>query len=426
MIQFITHKQNRSFMRLWLAQLISQFGDRIHQMALIGLIAERTPGSTLGLAKLLSFTIIPVFIVGPVAGVFVDRWDNRKTLFICDVMRGILVLFIPFIFIFWKNIVPIYILVFLIFCFSRFHVPAKMSIIPDLVHKDHLLAANSLITTTGMIAFVLGCALGGFLVDWFGARGGFIIDAATFFVSGLLVITIPKDFHLQFDPDRILKTGQEMLAIERSFWREMKGGIHYLFGNKGIRFVMQMLFILLAAAGAVYVVIIVFVQESFQSVTKDLGVLAVFLGVGLFLGAMGYGRWGKKMAWHKTIFYCLIAGGIMMLAFATAVQVFPNMILASFLALSMGLVIGPVFIAANTITHVVSEQKMRGKVFAALEIVIHLAFLVAMLASSLLSEYVGRVWILLGVGVIFSGVGVFGAIRFRNRDPLAIDRQNMA
>jgi MFS family permease len=151
-------------MRLWLAQLISQFGDRINQMALIGLIAERSPGSTMDLAKLLSFTIIPVFIVGPIAGVYVDRWDNRKTLFLCDIARGVLVMLIPMIFIFWESLIPIYIIIFLVFCFSRFYVPAKMSILPDLVEKEHLVMANSLITTTGMLAFVFGCAFGGFLV----------------------------------------------------------------------------------------------------------------------------------------------------------------------------------------------------------------------------------------------------------------------
>src|SRR3989338_11070346 len=136
MFKFIRDDKNGHFMRLWWAQLISQFGDRIHQMALIGLIAERTPGSALGLAKLMAFTIIPVFIVGPIAGVYVDRWDRRTTLFVCDFIRGLLVLSIPFAFIHRESMVPIYIVVFLVFCLSRFYVPAKLSIIPELVKED--------------------------------------------------------------------------------------------------------------------------------------------------------------------------------------------------------------------------------------------------------------------------------------------------
>ena len=83
-----------------------------------------------------------------------------------------------------------------------------MSIVPDLVHNEHLLMANSLLTTTGMIAFVLGCSLGGFLVDHVGARGGFIIDAATFFLAGILVFSMARPFPRKFN-QTFFKTGKE-------------------------------------------------------------------------------------------------------------------------------------------------------------------------------------------------------------------------
>ena len=81
-----------------------------------------------------------------------------------------------------------------------------------------------------------------------------------------------------------------------------------------------MLFVLLAAAGAVYVVIIVFVQQAFHSVTKDLGVLAVMLGLGLFSGALIYGKLGRRYRWDRTIFFCLVVGGVMMVVFAVLVS----------------------------------------------------------------------------------------------------------
>lgn len=415
MLKFIFEPKNRFFKRMWSAQLISQFGDRIHQMALIGLIAERAPGSAVQLAKLISFTIIPVFVVGPIAGVFVDRWDRRKILLVCDLLRACMVILIPFIFIRWHSMIPIYILVFLIFCCSRFYIPAKMAIIPDLVTKDNLLVANSLMTTTGMIAFVMGCALGGFLVEIMGARGGFIIDAVTFLVSGLLIASISKDFHLHLHRKEILDTGREFLKVEKSVWKEIKEGVLYLKGMKEIRFVITMMFVLMAAAGAIYVVIIVFVQEAFHSMSK-LGILAVFLGLGLFIGALAYGRWGRKYLWYRVIFFCLIFGGMMIVAFAVIVKFHPVFIGACCLGFLLGLIIGPVFIAANTITHMVADKKMRGKVFTALEIVIHFAFLVSMLISSFLSEYIGRCWILMGVGLIFSFIGVIGTIKYRKGD----------
>ena len=414
MFKLLFDTKNRNFLRLWLAQLISQFGDRINQLALVGLIAERAGGSALELAKLISFTILPVFFIQHLAGVSIDSLDRRRTLFVGDIFRGLLVLTIPFIFIHRESMIPIYGIVFFAFCFSRFYVPAKMSIIPDLVPKENLLMANSLVTTTGMIAFVLGCALGGFLIDKFGARIGFIIDAATFFVSALFVSSINLPIRLKFNKDKILQAGKEIVGtIKQSFWGEAKEGMLYLTTHQEIRFIINTLFILLSAAGAVYVVLIVFIQQSFQSITKDLGILAVCLGGGLFLGAIGYGRWGKKWVWYKTIFFCLILGGLTLIVFSWMVYRYPNIAVAMGLAFSLGLILGPIFIASYTMVHLASEESMRGKVFSALEIVMHSAFLIAMLISSWVSGFVPRVWILIAVGALFACLGFLGLYKIK-------------
>lgn len=427
MFRFFTDSKNQQFMRFWWAQLISQFGDRLNQMALIGLIAERANGATsaYSLAKLLSFTIIPVFIVGPIAGVYIDRWDKRKTLFVCDLLRGFLVLAIPFIFFHKPSIIEIYIVVFLIFCFSRFYVPAKMSIVPEIVPAENIMMANSLLTTTGMLAFVMGCALGGFLVDKVGAKAGFIGDAITYLVSALIIMSMKPKFNIDISKVKIIEKGKEILEIEKSFFAEIKEGFLYLISQRQIRFVMNMFFILLSAAGAIYVVIIVFIQRAFNTVTRDLGVLAVLLGAGLFLGALMYGRWGKKVLWSRTIFFSLIAGGLMVIIFATVVQQYPSVALAGALAFLLGVVIGPIFIASNTIIHVASDAKMQGKVFSALEIVIHFAFLVSMLISAWLAERVDVFWILVSVGAIFSIVGIAGIIRYRHGGDLAFLTEKM-
>ena len=409
MKKFLISSKNRDFFLLWWAQVVSQFGDRINQMALIGLTAGRTPGSAWELAKLLTFTIVPVFVVGPIAGVWVDRWDRRTTLFVCDFLRGMLVLTIPLIFINRHSMVPIYIIVFLAFCLSRFYVPAKMSIIPDLVEEKDLLVANSLVSVTGMIAFVLGCALGGVIVERLGPSGGFFWDAVTFFISGALLVVMRPRLKLRVDRKELLTQGRAMIKEMRlSFWQELGQGFQYLRRHREIRFIINTLFILFAAAGAIYVVIIVFVQESFQSVTKHLGMLAVFLGIGLFVGALGYGKWGKKFAAFKTIFFCLFGGGLMLMFFTFIVEHTQRLAAAAGLAYLLGLIVGPIIIAANTIVHQVAHDEMRGKVFSSLEIVIHFAFLTAMLASSKLSETVDRYWILMSVGLVFAVVGVVG------------------
>ncbi|HNV23268.1 MAG TPA: MFS transporter, partial [Candidatus Omnitrophota bacterium] len=330
-----------------------------------------------------------------------------------DIFRGFLVLLIPLIFFFWNSLIPIYIIVFLVFCFSRFYMPAKMSIIPDIVKGPDLLMANSLVSTTGMIAFVLGCALGGFLIDWFGARNGFIVDAFTFFLSAGIIffITLPQQLKKQWQQMKTEKIWEQVKEKRKSVLAEIKEGFLYLRAQKDIRFIINMLFILLAAAGSVYVTIIVFIQKSFNSVTKHLGVLAVCLGAGLFLGAMLYGRYGKKFKWYQTIFFCLILGGAMLIIFTFFVQYIQQIFLTMILAVALGLSIGPIFIASNTVVHLVSDENMRGKMFSALEIVIHLAFLAAMLISSWLSQYIGQLWVLIITGSAIFIVGIIGIVK---------------
>lgn len=412
MIQLLLHKKNRNFSRLFVAQLISQFGDRIHQLALVGFIAEKYAGSALGLAKLMSFTILPVFLLQPIAGVLIDRWDRRTTLFVCDIVRGLLVLLIPLFFFNSQSIIPIYIIVFLVFCFPRFHVPAKMAIIPELVDDGDLLKANSLITTTGMIAACLGAAIGAFLIEYFGARNGFFVDAATFFVSSVFVwhINLPKKIK-EYVQD--VKDNKEEIKsnIQKSVWREMLEGFHYIRTHKDIQFVIQTMFAVFAAAGAIYVVIVVFIQNVFNSVTQDLGVLAISLVAGLFVGVLGFGKWGKDVPWQKTVFGCLSAGGVMLIIFALVVAKYPVLSVAICLSFFWGISIGPIFVATNTVVHIVSDETMRGKVFSALEIVIHAAFLLTMLLSSWLAEFVAKEIILSSVGLGIVVFGTFGLFK---------------
>ncbi|HQP10260.1 MAG TPA: MFS transporter [Candidatus Omnitrophota bacterium] len=414
MIKLLTDAKNTNFLRLWLAQVISQFGDRVNQMALVGLIAERAGISTAHLTRIMIFTILPVFVIQPFAGVLIDRWDRKTTLFVCDLARGLLVLFIPIVFIRWEAILPIYIIVFLVFSFSRFHVPAKMSIIPDIVEEEHLITANSLVTSTGMIASVLGLGLGGLIIEKMGAKNGFVLDALTFFLSGAIIFTIIPKKKIGISKDVIFEKGKEIVAkIKMTFWQEFIAGFKYLLKHKEIRFIVYMFFILLAAVGAIYVISIVFIQEAFGSKTMHLGSVAVSLCVGLFLGVLFYGRWGKKEHWDTTIFSCLSAGGVILIAFAAVVHAYPVIWFAMALALCLGMVVGPIFIASYTMVHLLCDDEMRGKIFSALEIVIHLAFLLAMLASSWAARFVPKVSILVGVGAIVIVTGLIGFLKTR-------------
>ena len=417
MARFREVLKNRNFFLLWLGQIISQLGDRLGQMALIAFVYLRAPGSTLQIAKILSFTIIPVFLIGPLAGVYVDRWDRRRTMYVCDFLRCLLVLAIPLFLFYTKSLGPVYLIIFITFSIGRFFVPAKLSIIPDLVDKQDLLIANSLVNTTGMIAAILGFGASGVLVEWLGAKSGFYLDSLSFLISGTLIFLISKRFTAVMN---FKEVGKEIIeVIRKSVFQEIKDGVLYFINKKDIRFTAGIIFALWSALGAVYVVVIVFVQKTLHSATKDLGFLVMFLGIGLFLGSLVYGRFGQRVSHYKIIFASLVADGIMLVIFALGISYYPNFILAAFLSLCLGLIIAPIMIASNTIIHNVSDNEMLGKIFSSLEIVMHLGFLSFMFISSFLAERFSHLLILVIVGCLLSLLGL--ANLFFNRKMAWLD-----
>jgi len=388
-------------------QIISQLGDRLDQMALIAFVYSRAQGSTIDIAKILSFTIIPVFVIGPLAGVYVDKWDRRRTMYTCDLLRAALVFTIPFFLFSLKSFIPIYIIIFLVFSIGRFFVTAKLAIVPDLVKKEDLLMANSLVNTTGMIAAILGFGISGVIVEWLGAKGGFYLDALSFFISAGFIFLIITKAKVAMDLRRVSKEIVEV--IRKSVLQELKDGLLYFTRHREIRFTAGVIFLLWSALGAVYVVLIVFVQKTLHSATKDLGLLIMFLGIGLFMGSMLYGRFGQRLSHYKTIFASLILSGIMLVVFALIISRYPDFRVAAGLALALGFLISPIMIASNTIIHKVSANEMMGKIFSSLEIIMHLGFLLFMFLSSILAERFSEVIILVVVGCIF---GVLGIVNF--------------
>lgn len=416
MAKFSEILKERNFFYLWIGQIVSNFGDRLNQMALIAFVTQKIPHSTYEPAKLMLFVVIPVFVIGPVAGAYVDRWNRRHIMIVADITRGILVMLIPFFILNFKSNIPIYIIVFLIFSLTRFFLPSKMAIIPMLVSKEKLLLANSLSDTTYMIATVLSIGVAGFLVKWFGVLGGFFIDGASFFFSAILLSFIRTNENNLRDYRKDFKLVGEAVekAIRRSVWSQVKEGIGFIISYPKAKFVMNTMFLLMAGAGAIFCVVIIFIQDKFGTLTTDLGILGMFLGIGLLGGALFYGRFGHRLNKQKVILSSFILGGLGITAFAFLVSQFPRYAIAGLLSLFIGLVLSPVIISINTLIHETIPHDMRGRIFSSQEIVIHLAFLLFMFLTSILAEYIDRMWILAGCGSIFALVGVLGLLVYKD------------
>ena len=361
MTRFRDVLKDRNFFCLWLAQVVSNFGDRLTQMALVALIYQRTPGSAIALAKLISFTIIPVFLIGPIAGAWVDRLNKRNVMVISDLLRGALILAIPF-FIMLHQILLVYLAVFLAFSLSRFFIPSRMAIIPDIVSKDKLLVANTLADTTHMLGNVMGLVVAGILVNikFIGAIGGFYIDAATFFVSAALIaMMVQRSFVKEVREDLLVTKEALSRSIRKSIFAEIKDGVAYFKKYSQMHFIVYAFFILMAGLGAISCVVIVFIQESFGTATLDLGLIGMFLVGGLLLGTLLYGKLGQGMEKTHTILISFIGTGISVVLFAFFVRRYPNILVSGLLAGFMGMAASPIMVSVNTMTHETMPEDAR-------------------------------------------------------------------
>lgn len=416
MTRFRDVLKDRNFFFLWIAQIISNFGDRLNQMALVALVYQRAPGSAIALAKLISFTIIPVFLIGPIAGAWVDRLNKRNVMIISDLLRGALVLTLPF-FIVHSQILPIYLIVFVTFSISRFFIPSKMAIIPDIVPKDKLLVANTLADTTHMLGNVMGLVVAGMIVNikFIGAIGGFYIDAVSFFMSAALItMMVQKEFisHVRED----LQVAKEAISssIRGSVFEDIKEGISYLKKYAQMHFILYVFFLLMAGLGAISCVIIVFIQESFGTSTLDVGLIGMFAVGGLLLGTLLYGKFGQRTGKKKAVLWSFVTTGISVILFAFFVKRYPNILASGVLSGLIGMAVSPIMVSINTMTHETMPEEARGRTFSSLEAVIHLAFLVFMFLAAYAAKYVERFWIVIAVGALFSLCGLAGI--FSKRD----------
>ncbi len=412
--------KNKNFTLLWFAQVISNFGDRICQMALIALVWKKAPGSSLALAKVMSFTMIPVFVIGPVAGAWVDRWDKRDVMIISDLLRGFLALVLPAL-ILLNNMPLVYLVIFLIYSIARFFIPSKMAIIPELVERDELLVANSLADSTKMLGNAIGLVAAGLLVNirFIGAQGGFLIYSLSFFTSAALVGMIVKNHLLKHIKDDLIEATKALEeSIRRSIFRELKEGLKVMWGRGDMKFIVGIFSFLMAGIGAIYCVIVTFIQQTFGNATRDLSILMLYLMVGLFFGTMFCGRFCQKFSKRKTIAVSFVTSGSAVILFTQAMKACSSLVLGGALAFMIGICVGPIMTSANTLAHETIPQNLRGRVFSALEAVMHLAFLALMFATGFLDRLIDKTWILAASGGVFILFGIAGFVAEAKRSRL--------
>ncbi|MBP1970318.1 MFS family permease [Virgibacillus natechei] len=214
--KLITALHNKSFALLWSGQSISFFGLAIYSTTLPFLVFHADGGAIeLGLTN--TFFILPQIIFLLMSGVYVDRWPRRRVLIVCDIIRGGAVLGISLLIITDALVLThIYILTALMGFISTFYRPAVRGIIPQIVRKDQLIAANSLRSISGQVSEMVGPVVGGALVAAIGLYIAYSINAVTFLLSALFISFVSiktKD-----------EKGINEPKLATSFWNDFKDG----------------------------------------------------------------------------------------------------------------------------------------------------------------------------------------------------------
>ena len=271
---FLPVLANRNFLALWSGQVFSQLADKVYLVLMIGLIASLygAAGQTISgwvSGIMIAFTI-PAVLFGSIAGVFVDRWSKKGVLVVTNLLRGALVLVLPFLLWLtkdWGTIanlpVGFYILLgitFLVSTLTQFFAPAEQSTIPLILEKRDLLSANSLYTTTMMASLIIGFAVGEPVLGvadvllkklgWdFGKE---LIVGGAYAIAGLILLA--------------LQTGEARTPTDVEpphVWQDIKDGLAYLQRQRHVRSALIQQTILFSIFAALAVLALMLVVQDY-------------------------------------------------------------------------------------------------------------------------------------------------------------------
>jgi MFS family permease len=388
--------RNVDYRQLWTGQLISVIGDKVNQIALAIMVYSVT-GSMLQMGIMLGVTVMPAALLGIVAGVFVDRWDRRITMVVSDILRAGIVLAVPFVA--QAGIGWVYALSFAGATVSLLFEPAKRSLIPDLVSKERLRAANSLDMATVAISELVGLAFGGALVAAMGFRMAFFLDSATFLLSAFFIYSIAYRPDLSLFAKNVEKTSQGLI-------REATLGLRHISESPLLRDLMVVYALAVTAGAATVPICYALALKTFDAGAPGLAALDAAITVGILLGSILVGRTGPERNGIKFLWGLLLFGA----AFA-AVSLADDIYIAMAVLFVAGVTNMWFLIPATTIFQCTAHDNMRGRVMAASTTVVRVFTVVGMVAAGALTERYGTSTLAAVTGVLVIGAAALGWTR---------------
>jgi MFS family permease len=330
-----------AFRSLWIARTVSHVGDGIALLALV-LLVQRTRGTGVAVGTLLLASSLPRFL-GPLAGVVVDRVEQRSLMILCDL--GQVVLFSS---IAWLA-PPFPVLLALVAAsalLDTLFAPAGRSAVPALVRPEQLLRANAWIGTSLNLQVALGPILGGILVDLFGVRGALAVNAATFLVSALVLLRLPPlRAPSEREPGGFLAVGVE--------------GVRFAWRTPAIRTLVIALFLGVAFAAVDNVALVFLVRETLDAGPVAFGIVGGAYGVGMLAGSLGL-TWKTTAAGVSTL---LLLGWVGSGVGTILTGVAPLVVVAMLGQAVAGLGNGIENVATDTLIQRAVPREMLGRIF---------------------------------------------------------------
>ncbi|MBW3621359.1 MAG: dTMP kinase [Actinobacteria bacterium] len=382
-------RDNVPFRNLFFAMLSSSLGDWIGLFAILALtetLAGATRAGAFALSGIMVARVLPTLLLGPVAGVYVDRWDRKRTLIATDIGRGVVMIWVALV----GDVFQLFVATFLIEVMSTLFIPAKDATLPNLVARERLVQANQLNLMVTYGTLPLGAAAFALLIGFtntffsdvplFAGRASALpiwINAVTFFVSAWFIHRIAIA-----SPDR---TERSDPGDEAGAWTELREGIAFIATQPLIRALVVGVMAAFVAAGVVASGVGKLFVTIVNAGDSGFGVLGAVLGAGLFLGLAAAGPASRRVTKER-----LFAPGIAVAGVALVVTaLMPRLDLATIPAFVMGAGAGLSFVTGYTMLQERSDDEIRGRTFAAFNTGVRAALFASLVVGPFLVGVIG-------------------------------------
>ena len=430
--------RNRPFLLLWLSQAFTQIGGNMVLYGLTVIVLESTASNTLVSILILTF-LGPAVLFSAVAGVYVDRLDKRLVLVATNLLRaGMFVLL-------WFSgdfLLLLLLLNALISTVTVFFAPAEASMIPQLVPRRQLVAANGVFTLTLNAAFAVGYALMGSLVVTLVGAPGLILVVAVFYLVAALFCwwlppapPVPAAAPAASDGHAAGLIDPEAEQAVQSTFQQFREGITFIRAHRSISWSLLYLGISASLVGVLGVIGPKFATESLGLEYKDFAVVVLPLGFGIVTGILVLNSFGHLLPRRRIIEVGLIALGLFVLLIAaagpisrflqnaeraagltTALADFTSLLaIVVFIALLAGVAYAFVAVPSQTQLQEDIPEDVRGRVFGVLNMLVSVSSFLPMIIVGPLSDVVGSQTVIIAVAIMISMSGVISIVR---RGPL--------